>query len=214
MKMNNDAWCDANCTSLCIDIFIRDGYTYNSISLSSLFIGLKAVQSIVSFYPRFCTPSLASSCGTLGWVAVTPSISNFALSVPSSGEKYAGAVPWGPSLPCHGHPPLCDPPAGLSSVFLRRRIQNMNAAVAQIIAETATPTPMPALAPVLKPEEEGAGLSVCFAKAWEEVAAAEGIEKEEVDDCVAEVGTELLCAAWSLTDALAEEPGMVYPALL
>ncbi len=90
----------------------------------------------------------------------------------------------------------------------------MNAAVAQIITETATPTPMPALAPVLKPEEEGAGLSVCFAKAWEEVAAAEGIEKEEVDDCVAEVGTELLCAAWSLTDAVAEEPGMVYPALL
>ncbi len=93
----------------------------------------------------------------------------------------------------------------------------MNAAVAQIIAATATPTPIPALAPVLKPEEEGAGLSVCFAEVWEDVAAAEGwvgVDEEEVDDCVADVGTELLCAAWSLTDAVAEEPGMVYPAWL
>lgn len=93
----------------------------------------------------------------------------------------------------------------------------MNAAVAQIIAATATPTPMPALAPVLKPDEEGAGLSVSFAEAWEEVAAAEGcvrVEREEVDNCVADVGTELLCAAWSLTDAVAEAPGIVYPAWL
>lgn len=93
----------------------------------------------------------------------------------------------------------------------------MNAAVAQIIAATATPTPIPALAPVLKPEEEGAGARVCFAEAWEEVAAVEdcvGVGEEEVDDCVAEVGTELLCTAWTLMDAVAEEPGMVYPAWL
>lgn len=93
----------------------------------------------------------------------------------------------------------------------------MNAAVAQTIAATTTPTPIPALAPVLKPEEEGAGLSVCFAEALEDVAAAKvcvGVEEEEVDDCVAEVGTELLCAAWTLIDAVAEEPGIVYPAWL
>lgn len=92
----------------------------------------------------------------------------------------------------------------------------MNATVAQIIAATATPTPMPALAPVLKPDDDGAGLRVCFAESWGEVAAAEGCVsvEREMDDCVADVGTELLSAAWALTDAVAEEPGIVYPAWL
>jgi len=93
----------------------------------------------------------------------------------------------------------------------------MKAAVAQIMAATATPTPIPAFAPVLKPDEEGAGLSVCFADVGEGVAAAEDcveVKAEEVDDSVAVVGIEVLCAAWTLRDAVAEEPGIVYPAWL
>ena len=91
----------------------------------------------------------------------------------------------------------------------------MNATVAQIKATTPTPTPMPALAPVLRSDEESVGLSVCFVEDGEEpdvvVACVEVEEVEgiEVGDCAADLGTEVACAGCTLTDPVAEEPGIV-----
>ena len=83
----------------------------------------------------------------------------------------------------------------------------MKATVAQIMAVTPTPTPIPAFAPVLKPDEEGAGLRVCFVPV--EVAGACTTDGDDVEVLAAFFATELVCAACTLTDAVAEEPGIV-----
>lgn len=85
----------------------------------------------------------------------------------------------------------------------------MNATVAQIIAITPTPTPMPAFAPVLRPVEEDAGDRVCCAGVDAAGAGAVVEDEEEVEVCAASFGTELVCAACTLTDIVDEAPGIV-----
>ena len=83
----------------------------------------------------------------------------------------------------------------------------MKATVAQIMAVTPTPTPIPAFAPVLRPDEEGAGLRLCLVPV--EVAGACAIDEEDIEVLAAFFATELVWAACTLMDAVAEEPGIV-----
>ena len=91
----------------------------------------------------------------------------------------------------------------------------MNAIVAQIIAATPTPTPMPAFAPSLKPDGvEADEIRVCStvvnvvtdADFWLPMTDE---EKDEVDECIADLGTELLCAACTSANCVVEAPGIV-----
>lgn len=90
----------------------------------------------------------------------------------------------------------------------------MNVIVAQIMAATPMPTPTPAFAPALKPDEECKGFGSCFSAGNVDVGDAlpDPVEEGEVDGSEADVGTELLWAACTFTEGMAEAPGIVYPA--
>ena len=93
----------------------------------------------------------------------------------------------------------------------------MNAIVAQTRAEIPTATPIPAFAPVLKPEDEEAAETRVDCAVVGAATDAEfwvpmtGEDKDEVNESVVDLGTELLCVACTSTNSVVEA-GIVYPA--